>query len=413
MNLLLLSPWFPSPPFGGALIRIYETLRYLSRRHRVTLVAPISTPREPQHLSALTDICETVVAVPVSEAVHAVLRRMAMGLVRGMPFIQALHRDVNVGRQIRRLTSRNAYDIIHVEHSFMAPYLASVNPNSDARTVLSMHNIESLRFRRELPTTPWGPRRLALLTDHVLFGSWEEKSIRRFDGIVTVSALEEEWARTHAPGAAIALVPNGVNIDYFSPAPPPRSPRTIIFTGLMNYPPNVDAVVWFCDVVLPLVARRHRDIRFLIVGDKPTQQVRALAQRPHVEVTGRVPDVRPYLADCAAVVVPVRSGAGTRLKILEALAMQRPVVSTTLGAEGLEVTHGLNILIGDSPEVMATHLCALVESSELGEQLGNAGRRLVERVYDWSSCLYNLNDLYQTVTSNGYSRALRPVQEPA
>ena len=162
-----------------------------------------------------------------------------------------------------------------------------------------------------------------------------------------------------------------------------------------------------------LVARRHRDIRFLIVGDKPTQQVRALAQRPHVEVTGRVPDVRPYLADCAAVVVPVRSGAGTRLKILEALAMQRPVVSTTLGAEGLEVTHGLNILIGDTPEVMATHLCALVESSELGEQLGNAGRRLVETMYDWSSCLYNLNDLYQTVTSDGYSRALRPVQEPA
>jgi sugar transferase (PEP-CTERM/EpsH1 system associated) len=413
MNVMLLSPWFPSPAFGGALIRVYETLRYLSRRHRVTLVAPISSPREPQDLSALTDICETVVAVPVSEAVHAALRRMAMGIVRGMPFIQALHRDANVARQIRHLTSRNTYDIIHVEHSFMAPYLASVNPKSDARTVLSMHNIESLRFHRELPTIRWGARRLALLTDHVLFGSWEEKSIRQFDGIVTVSTLEEQWARKHAPDAAIALAPNGVNIEYFSPASPPRAPRTIIFTGLMNYPPNEDAVVWFCDAILPLVARRHRHIRFLIVGDKPTQQVRALAQRPNVEVAGRVPDIRPYLADCAAVVVPLRSGAGTRIKILEALAMQRPVVSTTQGAEGLDVTHGLNILIGDTPETMATHLCALVESSELGEQLGNAGRRLVETRYDWGSCLYNLNDLYQTVTSDAYSRALRPVQEPA
>lgn len=411
MKILLLSPWFPLPPFGGALIRVYETVRHLSRRHQVTLIAPITRRREPEHLAPLTACCETVVAVPVSEAFHAVLRRLASGFVRGMPFIQSLHLDRELARSVRRVTSLNAYDVIHVEHSFMAPYLAYVSPQSRARTVLSMHNIESLRFRRELQTMHWGARRLALLTDCLLFASWEEKAIRQFDAITTVSALEKAWVLERAPGARVATVPNGVDTDYFSPVPPPSSPSTIVFTGLMNYPPNVDAVRWFCDAVLPSVVDRWPDARFLIVGDKPTAEVQALARRPHVEVTGRVPDVRPYLAECAAVVVPVRSGAGTRLKILEAMAMERPVVSTVQGAEGLKTTHGLNILTGDTPEALAKHLRALLESSEIRFRLGKAGRQLVESTYDWKACFHDLDDLYQTVTSPGHSRMLNPVGE--
>jgi polysaccharide biosynthesis protein PslH len=411
MKILLLSPWFPSPPFGGALIRVQETIRYLSRRHQVTLIAPISRRPEPQDLATLTDLCDTVVAVPVPETVHAVLSRLVRGLVRGLPFIQSLHRDRRMARTVRRLTSLNAYDIIHVEHSFMSPYLGSVSRQTRARTVLSMHNIESLRFRRELPTMRWGARRLALMTDSILFNSWEERSIRQFDGIATVSAGEQQWVVDHAPGARVAVVPNGVDTDYFSAAPPPASPRTIVFTGLMNYPPNVDAVVWFCDAILPSVVARNPEIRFVIVGDKPVPQVLALARRPQVDVTGRVPDVRPYLADCAALVVPVRSGAGTRLKILEAMAMERPVVSTVQGAEGLKTTHGLNILIGETPETLANHLCTLLESPGTRVRLGRAGRQLVEETYDWKACFQNLDALYEAVTSPGYSRALNPVRE--
>jgi sugar transferase (PEP-CTERM/EpsH1 system associated) len=413
MKILLISPWFPSPPFGGALIRVYETLRYLSRRHRVTLIAPVANPYKPEQLAPLTDYCESVVAVPVSEAAHAVLRRLAMGLVRGMPFIQSLHLDRRLARSVRRASSGNDYDIIHVEHSFMAPYLAYVSGQTGARTVLSMHNIESLRFRRELQTMRWGARRLALLTDSVLFDSWEDRSIRRFDGIATVSKVEEEWVRKRAPDARVAIVPNGVDTEYFTPAPPPRSPRTIVFTGLMNYPPNADAAAWFSGAILPSIVARHPEVRFLIVGDKPTPEVLALARQPQVEVTGRVPDVRPYLANCAAVVVPLRSGAGTRLKILEAMAMERPVVSTAQGAEGLKTTDGQNILIGDTPQALANHLCALVESSELRARLGTAGRRLVEETYDWKACFGNLDALYRAVTSPGYSRPLKPVRELA
>jgi len=397
MKVLVLSPWFPSPPFGGALIRVYQTLRYLSRRHQLTLLAPISRVPSAEHLAVLTDLCERVIPVPVSDRPAAVLRRMASGLARGLPLIQGVHRDRRIAGQLRALTSAHDYDIVHVEHSFMAPYLASISPQSGARTVLSMHNVESLRFRRELQTAR-GARRLALLTDSVLFDSWEERAVRRFDGIATVSALEEAWARVRAPSTPIAVVPNGVDTDYFVPTATAPASRALVFAALMNYPPNIDAAVWFCDAVLPLIIARHPDVRFRIVGDKPTPQVLALARRPGVEVTGRVPDVRPHMAEAPVVVVPLRSGAGTRLKILEAMAMGRPVVSTRLGAEGLQVTDGVHLLLGDTPAALAAHVSAVLERPDLGAALSNAGRRLTTETYDWRSCLTSLDELFDRVT---------------
>jgi sugar transferase (PEP-CTERM/EpsH1 system associated) len=409
MNVLLLSPWFPSPPFGGALIRVHETVRYVSGRHRVTLVAPVAAPPAAEDLAPLADLCEAVVTVPVSDAKGAVLSRLGRGLLRGRPFIQGLHYDAAVARHVARLTARHDYDVIHVEHSFMAPYLSSVSPRSHAGTVLSMHNVESLRFRRELGTAR-GARRIALLTDSRIFGSWETRAVRRFDGVVTVSGVEEAWVREHAPDVAVVRAPNGVDTTSFTPAEPPAAPRTFVFSGLMNYPPNVDAVTWFSDTVLPLVLARHPDARFRIVGDKPTPEVVALGRRPAVEVTGRVPDVRPHLASSAAMVVPLRSGAGTRLKILEAMAMRRPVVSTSQGAEGLDVTSGVNILLGDTPRALADHLCGVLDRPDAHEALAAAGRRLVETQYDWRTCLGDLDGLYRTVTEPGRSAVLTPAR---
>jgi sugar transferase (PEP-CTERM/EpsH1 system associated) len=398
VNVLLLSPWLPWPPFGGALMRVFETTRHLSKRHRVTLLAPVSRRPEPESVAAMKEFCADVVALPVSEAFGAVLGRLARGLLRGMPLIQGLHYDSNLVRRLRQLTLVNAYDVIHVEHSFMAPYVAAVGAHRRAPRILSMHNIESLRFRREMRVASWGLRQLALWGDQRLFGSWEQRAVRQFDAIAAVSPAEQEWVREHAPNAEVAVVPNGVSVDYFKTAGHTSAGRSIVFPGLMNYPPNADAAEWFCDTVLPRILRRHPDVNFSIIGDKPSSAVRALARRPNVEVTGRVTDVRPYLDSAAGVVVPLRSGAGTRLKILEAMAMQRPVVSTTQGAEGLEVTHGMNILLADTPDDFANHVCALLSNRLLGDRLGRAGRRLVETTYDWRLCFPHLDALYDRVT---------------
>jgi sugar transferase (PEP-CTERM/EpsH1 system associated) len=395
VNVLLLSPWLPWPPFGGSLIRIWETLRYLSRRHRVTLLTPLRHPDEGEHVPTVSALCEQVITTQLSDRVPATIGRLGRNLVRGMPFIQGLHYDPNLARHVARLTSERAYDVLHVEASSMAPYVAAVSPRSRVRRILTAHNIESLRFVRELQFAPPPMRRLALLTDHLLFRAWEERALRSFDGIVAVSAVELAWIRRHAPAATVVLAPNGVDVSYFSTDEHPGSSRTIAFTGLMNYPPNIDAATWFCDEVFPLVQREHPRARFKIVGDKPDPVVMSLAKREGVQVTGRVPDVRPHLADAVASVIPLRSGAGTRLKILEAMAMRRPVVSTALGAEGLAVTPGVDILLGNTARELADHLCALLTDSALGERLGRAGRHLVESRYDWPICLEGLDTLYQ------------------
>ncbi len=409
MKILLLSPWLPWPPFGGAPIRIWETLRYLSRGNRVTLLAPLRHPEEAEHVSAVSRLCERVITTQLPDRAAAVVRRLAIGLVRGMPFIQGLHYDPSLARHLRTLTSQNTYDIIQVEFSFMAPYLAAVSPRSGAKKVLSMHNIESLRFARELQFAPPRTRRLALLSDHLLFRSWEERCLQSFDGVMAVSESELAWIRQHAPAAMVALVPNGVDVDYFSTESVSGSSRSIVFSGLMNYPPNIDAAVWFCDAVLPLVQREHPDVCFKIVGDKPDRVVLALGERNGVQVTGRVSDVRPHLSDCVASVVPLRSGGGTRLKILEAMAMRRPVVSTLLGAEGLEVTPGFDILLGSTAQELASHVCSLLTDGELRTRLGRAGRRLVETKYDWRICLRGLERLHQAVL--GGPPVARPVGE--
>jgi sugar transferase (PEP-CTERM/EpsH1 system associated) len=403
MNILFLSPWLPWPPFGGALIRILETLRWASARHRITLLTLLRDRGQVQYVKEVAGLCDDVITARLHDDATGVLRRLSGGVIRGRPLIQSMHYHRDLAEHVRRLTAQDRYDIIHVEFSFMAPYLQSVSPRSRARKVLVMHNVESRRFERELQFAT-GTRRLALLADRLLFRSWEEACVRQFDGIVAVSELERQWVQTHAPGAAVQVLPNGVNLAQFTPVEPPTRSRTIAFTGLMNYPPNVDAVVWFCDEVLPLIHRTHPDVRFSIIGDKPPLQVRELAVRRGVTVTGRVTDVRPQISDCLAVVVPVRSGAGTRLKILEAMAMKRPVVSTALGAEGLDVVHGKHLLLGDTPAALASHIVSLIETPALRDRIASAGRELVQAKYEWGSCLARLDDLYHSLAEPGGAR---------
>jgi sugar transferase (PEP-CTERM/EpsH1 system associated) len=401
MKVLVVSPWFPWPPFGGALIRVFETIRHLSQRHSVTLLAPVTRQPDLDHLNPLSDLCERVVPVVVSETAPATIGRMAAGLARGLPLIAGLHFSRRFARRLRDLTTAGHYDVVHVEHSFMAPYLSWIGPRSRARTVLSMHNIESLRFRRELQTAV-GARRLAIHTDSVLFHGWEERAVRRFDGVVTVSDEEAAWARRQAPATPTVVVPNGVDIEYYRDYALPRAspaPGLIVFAALMNYPPNVDAARWFAGAVFPLIALRHPGVRFRIVGDKPTAEVRSLADRPGIEVTGRVQDVRPHLAESSVVVVPLRSGAGTRLKILEAMAAGRPVVSTSIGAEGLDVAHGVHLLIGDTREEMANHVAALLARDDMRAGLAARGLRLASERYDWRTCFRSLDELYGTMVT--------------
>ena len=399
MNILLLSPWLPWPALDGARIRIYETLRFLAQRHSVTLVTSVRRKEEVEQASVLNCFCKNVVATVLSDGIGPVLSRLSKGFFSRRALIESFYYDAEAAEHIRLLTSRVAFDVIHVEFPFLTPYLKAIVPHHRGKKILSMHNIESLRFEREIQLSQWGKRRLLLLGDHLFFRAWEKQALREFDGIVTVSDLERTWVQRHTPGAAVELVPNGVDTEYFRPAARVNSKTDpyIVFTGLMDYPPNVDAVLWFCAEILPLLQRKIPNLGFKIVGKNPAPRVLALGKKKGVQVTGTVPDIRAYVADALALVVPLRSGGGTRLKILEAMAMERPVISTTVGAEGLAITPGTDILIADNAKQFVSQLEFLLKASDTAENLAKAGRRLVVDKYDWRVCLGGLERLYNTL----------------
>jgi len=403
-RILLLSPWMPWPPHDGGRIRILNTLRYLAQHHEVTLVAPWRSERDDGALDQLNDLCHEVVTAKLRGDRWALAARAVRGVFQRRPLIESVHYGRALAAQVRVLTATRAYDIAQVEFSWFRPYLEAVHPSCGARTVLTMHNVESVRFARELRAATTLGRRLVLGWDRRFAPEWELRAVRAVDAIAVVSEAERRWVEQAAPGTLVAVAPNGVDTDHFRPVSLPTH-GSLVFTGAMDYPPNVDAMLWFCRDVWPLVRARTPALRLDVVGREPDARLRALHGQAGVRVTGEVADVRVLVAQASAVVVPLRSGAGTRLKILEAMAMGRPVISTTLGAEGLDVVDGTDILLADTPTGFAAAIESVVGSPELARRLGDAGRRLAVTRYDWRQCLRPLDELHE--------RVLEPDRAPA
>jgi len=395
LRILLISPWLPWPPHDGGRIRILETLRFLAARHQVTLLTHVTSPQERGHVDAIRDLCKSIEVEFVSSDRLRRIGRVAAGMLQGYPVIQSIYYSRRLAQRVRALTAEDRFDVIHVEFSMIARYARAISSRCTAKRVLSTHNIESQRFEREIPLSPWGLRRLALMSNALLFPAWEQKSVRQFDGAVAVSAHDRDWLQQNLPGGRVALVPNGVDTRYFHPDPHAAIGPSLVFTGVMDYPPNVDAVVWFVEEIFPHLLARYPQIRFDIVGARPSPRVLALKSRAGVNVTGEVPDVRPYVRQATAFVVPLRSGGGTRLKILQAMALGCPVISTRIGAEGLEVAQGDTVLFAEDGAQFLKQLEGIFESPDLRQRLVRQGRDLVTRRYEWQSCLAGVEELYQ------------------
>ena len=230
--------------------------------------------------------------------------------------------------------------------------------------------------------------------------SYEAALCRLADRVVAVSEADAEALRALVPGLRVDIVPNGVDTEFYNVQIPMTKSQlaiglwSLVFTGKMDFRPNVDAVIWFCEEVLPLVRREVPGVRFYIVGRSPHRRVLRLAKDPAVTVTGYVDDVRPYIAAASVYVVPLRVGGGTRLKVLEALACGKAIVSTSLGCEGLGLTPGRELLVADTPLEFARRVVELLRSPGRREELGRAARRSAEERYDWRLIVPKLERVY-------------------
>lgn len=389
-RILVVTPQLPDPPHWGFAIRVRELVRELSRRHDVTLLS-YARPWQDENVRALRAICESVHTVPAPWPEDADQLGRLRSLASREPYAVRRLTSPVMQMTVDKHLADGAFDLVQVESSLMSGLDLSRAPV----TILDEHNIEYELLERSLRIEGGLPRRAFNLVEFLKVRHTERQAWKRYDGCVVTSERERSHMTAVVPGKLTVAVPNGVDLGRFAPQ---REVSTsgLVFTGLMSYRPNIDAVTYFVRKILPLIHRTRPAETFTIVGWGITDEVRALLG-PLVIATSWVPDVRPYLASAGAVVAPVRIGSGTRLKVLEALAMARPLVSTSLACEGLGLESGSHLLVADNPSRFAEAVIRVLEDRSLADRLGAAGRQLMESRYGWDAATAQLEEFHDRV----------------
>src|SRR5882672_8374477 len=384
-ELLLLAHRIPYPPDKGDKIRSFHLLQHLARRYTVHLGAFIDDPRDWEHVDKVQKMCGETCFVAL-HAARAKLRSLA-GFVTGEPLTLRYYRSARLMRWVADLLGSHRIERALVFSSAMAQYLEGVSADG-IRRVLDFVDLDSDKWR-QYSRSKRGPMRWLYRREAEKLFELERRYAAAFDASLFVSEAESRLFTTLAPEAAgrASVVENGVDTEYFSPQRVYSSPyaadeAVLVFTGAMDYWANVDAVAWFAREVFPRVLSNCPQARFYVVGARPAREVRDLARLPGVRVTGAVPDVRPYLAHARAAVAPLRIARGVQNKVLEAMAMARPVVASSQAVDGLRPCPELLEWTADAPETSAQLLLKLLREPT-PPALGEALRAHVFRHYSW------------------------------
>lgn len=399
MQILVIADYLPYPLIGGDRIRIYNLLRRVAQTHDVSLVTFLEKPEDVEGIPHLKEFCTEVKAVDFqARSRWAKLPGMVGYALTGKPPELSLLYSHELAKRIQFLASKINFDIVQVEHARMGLYLQALPPHTQAKTLLMFHNFTSQQYGRVSQVELRWDRKFRSWSNSIAMGMWEPRYAACFDRCTTVSEEDKLLLLTANPSLQIDVIPNGVDVEKYQLLPEPYSQSNLLFIGNMGYPPCVDAAMYFCREILPYIHRINPNIHVWIVGRDPRAEVSAL-ENEHIHVTGRVDDVRPYYERCAISIVPLRAGGGTRLKILEAMALGRPVVSTTVGCEGLHVKHGSHLLIADTPETFAEQTIRLLADHPLYQAITRNARRLVEDEYGWDGIAQRLIRAYEIMRS--------------
>jgi glycosyltransferase involved in cell wall biosynthesis len=289
-----------------------------------------------------------------------------------------------------------SFDIVHVEQSHMAPYIEFMAAaNNNAAYLITLYDVGAKQYERILRVQSRLQSRLLTRLDGFFLRRWEPTYVaRHFRGCVVVSPVDRDLLRRANPTLDPVVIPNGVDTARYELLPECPGSKEILLIGKMNYTPNVDGALFFHREVFPLVQERVPQAHLLIVGTSPAPEILALAADPAVEVTGQVEDIVPYYRRACLSAVCLRAGGGTRLKILESMALGRPVVTTTIGCEGLDVVEGEHLLIADRPKQFAEKTVRLLTDQRLRQDLSTRARKLVETHYDWNEIAERLMRVY-------------------
>jgi sugar transferase (PEP-CTERM/EpsH1 system associated) len=398
-DLLFLAHRVPYPPDKGDKIRSWNLLRHLARKYRVHLGCFADTLEDLHHDEALRPLCAGLRVVALDPG-RARLRSLA-GLATGEALTLGYYRDRALAGWVRELLAAGRVSRVLAFSSSMAPY--AMGPRAaGVRRVFDFVDVDSDKWRQYAERKPF-PASMIYSREAKRLLDFERSASAASDATIFVSDAEATLFRSLAPESAgrIHVVPNGVDFEFFNPDGPyvsPFPPRAVplVFTGAMDYWANVDAVSWFAREILPLVSKRRADAGFWIVGANPAPAVRELASLQSVTVTGRVPDVRPYLAHAAAVVAPLRLARGVQNKVLEAMAMAQRVVASPEAAEGIDAVAERDLVVAGGTEAFADAVCGALDGQWAG--MGERARATVMARYGWDSALAGLENLFEADT---------------
>ncbi|HEY6360385.1 MAG TPA: glycosyltransferase family 4 protein [Vicinamibacterales bacterium] len=371
------------PCTTGGRVRSLQTISALAQRHQVTVITTHGPADDPEGLQRRLSRCRQVISVPYAAPKRgsaSFAAALAQSWLSPDPVELWKWRVPAVRDRVRAILEGGSIDLCVADFLLAA---ANVPLGGPVPVVLFQHNVEYLIWKRlsELETSPW--RRALFDIEWRKLRAREAEACRRADLTIAVSEDDRRRLAALAPGSRMSAIPTGVDTSYFVQNGFRPVPTRLVFGGSMDWHPNEDAVLYFADAILPRIRAEVPDVSLTVVGRNPSARLRELGERSGIFVTGTVEDVRPFIGEAAVYVVPLRAGGGTRLKIFEALAMSKAVVSTTVGAEGLGLETGRHFVAADEPQHFADEVVALLRNPEQRRMLGQAGRHLVERYYSW------------------------------
>nr|MBC7244595.1 glycosyltransferase [Chloroflexota bacterium] len=400
-RILFLTPQSPYPPQQGTAIRNYNLIRQAAKQHEVHLLSFAGASSTEVDLSPLRELCTGLDMVAAPQRSN--WQRLLTVLASPKPDIAHRLYSALFTHKLETVLITTKPDVVQVEGLEMAQYglWARQFAGQTPLLIYDAHNAEYLLQQRIFETDARHPRRwLGALYSFIQWQKlryYEAMVCRQAQRVIACSSADAKALASLVPGLEAIILPNGVDTQHYRPdvvTPLPLGPQVLVFTGKMDFRPNVDAVLWFCSEVLPLIQESAPATQFYVVGKNPHPRLEPLRHMPGVTVTGFVEDVRSYIAAAAVYVVPLLTGGGTRLKVLEAMAMGKAIVSTTLGCEGIHAAPEQEIVLADKPHDFAARVLNLLQNEARRRELGYAARAFAEQHFDWRIVATSLEQAY-------------------
>lgn len=409
MRILWLSHLVPYPPKGGVLQRSYNLTKELCRNFEVDLIAFVQkdlisnfnngdiqkTIEESK--SELRKHFQNIKYVDLPADKHRYSKHLiaASSLLQKSPYTINWLRSTEMEAAIREQVEKRDYDLVHIDTISLDVYRPLFG---DIPLVMDHHNIEShMMIRRSKREDNW-IKKLYFLQEGLKLRSYEKKVCSKYAGHITCSSIDSNRLSKLTHGPEITDIPNGVDTKYFKPAGLKQEPYSIVFAGRMNWYPNVEAADFIAKKVFPLLKKRFPLAKLVIAGANPPQHLIKLSQaNENIRITGFIDDIRPFIEQASVYICPIMDGGGTKLKILDALAMAKPIVASAIAAEGIDVEEGRNIMLADSPQDFVDAIGSLFESESLRLEIGKEARKLSEEKYEFAKIGEKLSDFYQKI----------------